>query len=100
MYKSLIHESIQRLQMPRWVRAWKEFAKAGLSIRYGSGERFPFIEVSDPVRWSQVSCVAKFAECLPMTTNCLESMNGHCNAGTPKRKTFWGLMIRIVGMTD
>jgi hypothetical protein len=100
MYRSLIHESIQHLQMPGWMRARKEFAKAGLSIRYGSGERFPFIEVSDPVRWSQVSCVTKFAECLPMTTNCLESINGHGSSGTPRRNVFWDSMIRIAGMID
>jgi hypothetical protein len=100
MYRSLIHEVLQRLQMPGWNRALKEFGKAGLTLRYQPGERFPFIEISDPVRWSQVSCVKKYAECLPTTTNCLESLNGHCNADTPRRNCFWGSMIRLARAID
>jgi hypothetical protein len=40
----------------------------------------------------------KLVESLPMTTNVIEYINGHCNEATPRRNSFWASMTRIAKM--
>jgi hypothetical protein len=70
-------------------RAQAEFAKAGLSIEYRGGEQFPLVQTSNTERWGQVSCMKKCDEWIPMTTNCLESLNGHANQLPPRPNILW-----------
>jgi hypothetical protein len=79
-------------------RAQNEFRKAGLTVVYITGEILPFIKILDITRWAQVSSIFKINEGLPMTTNSLESINGHLNAETPRRNVFWASMMRMCKM--
>jgi hypothetical protein len=93
-----LHQLIQGMGDDGLSRANKEFKKAGLLVQYEPGEDRPTVTVFDASRWLQVCCITKINECIPMTTNCLESINGHRNAATPRRNCFWSAMTRIAGM--
>jgi hypothetical protein len=96
--RPLLHHAICEIEADGLARANKEFGKAGLIIQYTPADGLPFVTILDALRWDQVSSIRKIAEGIPMTTNCLESINGHRNAATPRRNTFWGALSRIAQM--
>jgi hypothetical protein len=80
-------------------RAQKQFTKAGLVV-YVQGETLLFIQISDQVRSAQVSSINKVNEGIPITTNSIEAINGHCNEATPRRNSFWASMTQIAKIID
>jgi hypothetical protein len=99
-YRGPLHRAISVLGSHGLKRADKEFSKAGLIVKYLSGETLPLIEINDNARWEQVSSITKTLEGIPTTTNCVESINGHRNEDTPRRNTFWGSMCRTARMIE
>jgi hypothetical protein len=97
IYRSQVHDAINRLPETGLKRAQQEFGKAGLQVIYRD-EQLPVIEIIDEERWQKVASMHKYHELLPTTTNCLESLNGHQNARTPRRNSFWGSLHRLATM--
>jgi hypothetical protein len=103
-YRLPVHQSIESVNHSRTgdglKRAQREFAKAGLLVVYVDGETLPVIQIADQVRWDQVSSISKMNEAIPMTTNSIEAINGHCNESTPRRNSFWGSLTRLAKMVN
>jgi hypothetical protein len=103
-YRLPLHQSIEKVDQSRTgdalKRARREFSKAGLIVIYPVGERLPLVQIADQVRWDQVSSITKINETLPMTTNSIESINGHCNEATPRRNSFRGSLTRLGKMIN
>jgi hypothetical protein len=103
-YRLPLHQSIERVDQSRTgdglKRAQREFTKAGLIVVYQAGERLPFIHIEDQFRWDQVSSINRINEALPMTTNSIEAINGHCNEATPRRNSLWGSLNRLGKMVN
>jgi hypothetical protein len=87
-FPSQIQRAIDKLPEGGLERARKEFRKAGLDLHYSQDLRRPEVWIGDTVRWQQVSSIWKVREGLPMTTNALESINGHRNEETLRRNPF------------
>jgi hypothetical protein len=100
VYREPLHRALTRDPSDGMRRAQTEFKTAGLSARYPENERLSRIETIDVDRWEQVSSIVKTRECIPRTTNCLESINGHCNAETPRRNWFWASLARLGKIGD
>jgi hypothetical protein len=99
-YCPQVHEAIRRIPLTGLKRAQAEFAKAGLGIIFRPGKQTPSIWIINQERWEQVSNIYKLQDCLPTTTNCLESINGHHNENTPRRNEFWASVFRLSMMVD
>jgi hypothetical protein len=98
-YPADIQKAIDKLPDTGLQRARKEFRKAGLDLVYIQPGRLE-IRITDLVRWRQVSSISKIREGWPMTTNALESINGHRNEATPRRNSFWMSILRIARSFD
>jgi hypothetical protein len=58
------------------------------------------LQVTDEVRWGQVSMMGRNGTRMPATTNAIESFNGYLNAGTPRFNTFWASMHRLADLVE
>jgi hypothetical protein len=93
-YPGRIQQFIDELPETGLKRAKKEFQKAGLDLIYNQASP-PEIRITQPARWQQVSSIWQERQQLPVTTNALESINGHRNEATPRRNPFWSSILRL-----
>jgi hypothetical protein len=88
-------EALQRTEHKKGLkRATKEFAKAGLAFLY-NGNQVQTIFIENQQRWNQVCTYQRITECMPSTTNALESFNGHCNSLIPRNNEFYHSICRL-----